>query len=437
MDKLIPLFFCLSLVFGQDTTNTIRHKLHIDMAAQGYYQNGVGYDEVRMPDYLRSTRPIHHSPTHITDNPLLHGAYFFDVDAELELAKGFDFHANLIGEHRGFSYGVYDTDNMILYPKAKVVIDQALNVFSKKTRFFLSLGNKTDLSIYEGLTLYNLDAQGWEVFLQWGKLRFTRVHISDADRWIGLNIGDTFDHFFSIEGLTLSQKWKSDLRAGWYTYNDDGLKFSTGFYKNHNLRIYAQGGYRLSGEASDFNRTSAGLLGVKFRRERDKWSLHSTLEIRRYGAAFNDGYKNARVSYRGLPEKIVWSGSDVLESPYGNTIGQNLYPLSLYDRPFSQWSVFTEYQGKHVGAVIFQLHGKYHLYKSLMCRISLDMNEVIAQGEEPFMYPFYRLGIGWEPMKNNYFMMGISNKGMNLDAHYPTFYLYKYPTFHLEMKRVL
>jgi hypothetical protein len=441
MARLILLLCCLSLVLGQDSALvTLGNRLYLDVAAGGYYQAEFDKEEVLMPEYLKIHRGKNYSTLHATDNPLFHGAYFMDLDVKLEMAKGFEFHTNLIGEHRGFSYGVYDTKSMILYPKGKVVIDQDFKLLKKNSKFFLSLGNKTDFSIYEGLTIYNLDAQGWEVYMQWGHLRFTRCHISDVNQWIGLNIGDAFDHFLSLEGLPMLKNWKSDIRIGHYKYRGEGLKFSSGFYTDRDLRIYIQGGHQTTGSSDDFIRKSAGLAGIKFKRNKKAWAVATVLEIRGYGANFNQGYKNTSVSYRAWSDYGIWLttdgyGTGSADSYYGNTIGNNLYPLSLYDRPFSQWAAFTEYQGKDIGALTLQIDGKYHFYKSFMCRASFDINHIYTQGEESFMYPFYTAGIGWEPRNNNYFMLGISNKGMNLDEHYPTFYLYKYPFFHLEMKR--
>ena len=62
---------------------------------------------------------------------------------------------------------------------------------------------------------------------------------------------------------------------------------------------------------------------------------------------------------------------------------------------------------------------------------------MMAEGEKPFTYPFYTIGFGWEPVDENYLMVVVTNKGMNLDVNYPTFYLYKVPYFGLTLKRNL
>jgi hypothetical protein len=90
-----------------------------------------------------------------------------------------------------------------------------------------------------------------------------------------------------------------------------------------------------------------------------------------------------------------------------------------------------------VGSVTLRLGGKYLIYRKFIIRCDLDINYVFAQGEKSFVYPFYTIGVGWEPLENNFLIFGISNKGINLDEHYPTFYLYKYPVFHLVIKRII
>ena len=52
-------------------------------------------------------------------------------------------------------------------------------------------------------------------------------------------------------------------------------------------------------------------------------------------------------------------------------------------------------------------------------------------------YPFVTLKVGYEPFKNNKIAVMMSNKGMNLNKNYPTFYAYKEPFFGLSFSRDL
>ncbi|MDH5400444.1 MAG: hypothetical protein OEX02_19980, partial [Cyclobacteriaceae bacterium] len=344
--------------------------------------------------------------------------------------KGVTFHADFIGEHRGFSYGVYDTDNMIVYPRAEFTADRTISLFQKPLNFYVSVGNKQDVRLYEGLALYNLDAQGWDIHAQWAKFRITYHQLSDLHRWIGLNIGDSYDLLMSLEGLNITDTWKTDIKAGSYIYDSSpslteptGIKVSASIYGGH-TRFYLQSALRFNPDTSFQNKT-AFVVGATRSLEQSRWSVDGRAEFRYYGSYFNRGYKNS-VSYR-----------DYNKGTYRNTIGRSLYPLSLYDRPFSQWAVFTEYTAMDVKGLTINGHGRYFMVKDLFLDLSADANLIMASGEKAFLYFYYTLAVGWQPLPDNYFMLGISNKGMNLDVHYPTHYFYKHPFFHLTLKRMI
>jgi len=46
-----------------------------------------------------------------------------------------------------------------------------------------------------------------------------------------------------------------------------------------------------------------------------------------------------------------------------------------------------------------------------------------VSNEEPFLYPFYNLGLGWSPVRGTTIALSHTNRAMNLDKHYPTLYL--------------
>lgn len=438
--KLISLQFsgfCLALFLlpeclpGQDSTKIgLKDYLEIDIAGGGFYQASTKNKAINLPDFIKTVR----NPRGIyiaTDNPLFHGAYYFDIYAKLQIIEGVSFQADFIGEHRGFSYGVYDTNNMIIFPRGAFIIDKTISLWNKPLNFFISVGNKPNATIYEGLTLANIDAQGWDIHVQWGHFRFTYYQLSDVQNWIGLNISDSYDSYISLEGIKIFKHWKSDIRLGIYNYETDflikhrtGIKFSSGFYSK-DWRVYMELNNRFNeNRDSSALKNIATMIGVNYTKTEKKWSLKSKLEFKYYGSFFNKGYRNRSVKYR-----------DPAKGIYANTIGDNLYPLSLYNRPLNQWALFTEYQNKDVKGLIFQASGKYFIHKRFFIKATGDINYIFAEGEKPFAYPFYAFDIGWEPLEKNSFSVGITNKGMNLDVHYPTFYLYKYPFFNLSLKR--
>ena len=65
----------------------------------------------------------------------------------------------------------------------------------------------------------------------------------------------------------------------------------------------------------------------------------------------------------------------------------------------------------------------------------MDINALYAEGLAPFVYPFYTIGLGWQPDERTNIAVIMTNRGMNLDLHYPTLYLYKHPFFGYTMTR--
>jgi hypothetical protein len=113
------------------------------------------------------------------------------------------------------------------------------------------------------------------------------------------------------------------------------------------------------------------------------------------------------------------------EPEYNNTIGDNMYPLKYFNRPFMQWAVFTEYQWKNIWGINTQSKIIFDLIGKLKGNVDLDLNAIFAENENAFIYPFCSFGFNYDLEKDVVIKFLISNKAMNLDIHYPSFYLLK------------
>lgn len=389
---------------------------------------------IRMPDYLKDEKTGSDlakrysvlKKDELTDNPLKHGAMYIDLGLEAGkggVRLGFD----IIMEHRGMSYGVYNMDNIVIFPKFHAALDTALQVRGETIEIGASAGNHDDFSIYEGLTIYNIDAQGVYAYLKWRNFRLWHSHIGDLSNGVGLDIEDAMDYALSIEDFDLSDKLLLNIQAGYYYYPmrpkpaDDALKrgvnVSIALTRKESLRIYSQLAIReVEDPAYSGIKRCGHLAGCKYRYKNDKLDISLVAERRFYGRYFNWGYKNTGGGFRYRPNN---AGSNL----YGSTVGDYLYPLSLYFRPFGQWAVYTEYQGRDVQSLIFRAEVRYGLPAGFFIDSYLDFNHIEVSNEPSFLYPFYDIGIGWEPVKGVYTRFGWTNRGMNLDRHYPTLYL--------------
>ncbi|MGE3802795.1 MAG: hypothetical protein AB7H80_17405 [Candidatus Kapaibacterium sp.] len=397
--------------------------------------------QLLLRDRIRSQEWEANSYT-IQDNPLWHAAAAVDVDALFHPWPGLSLMVGVTGENRGISYGVSSTQNSILLPRYQFRIDTTLKLFGEEFGVTATAGDFREKRFGEGLFFNKRDVEGGEITLRYENFLFTIEKVGDAFAGVGLNLDDV--DFYSVEyrdiplpanitaGVGLNGQWfvqKNDfgyldqsprqLLLDSVKLLDRGFGF-TGYvaFPDSTVRFYTQGSLRASeGGGSVMSRT-AFLAGTSFNFATSALQLEGFAEYKFYGGLFNHGYRNTDVYYRD-PEQ---------SAEFANTIGPHLYQLRWFDLPFAQWPLFAEYQNlKDVTGWTLNVHAKWFLYERFALRGMLDMTYIVPEKEESFLYPFYDVGIAWEPYDNFSLILSGTNKGMNLDKHYPTFYLYSKP----------
>lgn len=368
----------------------------------------------------------------INDNPLKHSAFFFDFGLKTKLS-GINLDLDIIGEHRGVSYGTFNTKEMIVFPKYNVSFDTSFSLFNQKILIGTNFGNVDNAGLYEGLTIYNLDIQSIDVYLQWKMLRLSYHQIGDMAFNIGLNIDDQFDYILSLEDIKISDDWISTFRVG-YTYlnkiiyykdpikNNEGMSISANLRKDK-FKLYTQFSIKDLNYSGVNNSGNAFLAGINYKYADSTFESSICSEYRFYGSYFNQDFINTTVSYRNYNN---------YGNSFDNTIGKILYPLYFYERPFSQWAVYTEYQNISVSGFILQINSKYRFYKDFKVLCFVDLNYIKPGNYSGIICPFYNIGLSWEPQKIYSFQLTATNRGMNLDKHYPTLYLYSSPQIMLQ-----
>ncbi|MBD3179997.1 MAG: hypothetical protein GF417_10575 [Candidatus Latescibacteria bacterium] len=389
---------------------------------------------IDMPDYIRSRKiysplasrhPELHQNT-LTDNPLIHAATFNEISMEARRC-GLKITSRLLMEHRGMSCGVYNMENTALIPKLNISADSSFSLSGEEIHFGLSAGNYDNITIGKGLTLYNIDLQGICSYLRWGRVKAGYNSFGDLVGSYDIMINDAAYYSLSLMQIHLIERLELDIEAGLYKYlaGDEGNtvedEISLGFEirRGKSLRIYSETGLRNYNDTF-FDRIDQGanLVGIALNLERDRFDFTAAAERRYYGRYFNlgfaseSGYFNFRENSGNLSH---------------NSIGTHLYPVSHFLRPFSQWAVYTEYQGKDVSSYILQADLSYDFPGGLFASSHIDFNYILASNEDPFLYPFYRVAAGWKPLERSRCSIGITNRAMNLDEQYPTLYLLKSP----------
>jgi hypothetical protein len=440
--------YSILLVFGLflpgrvwSQTDTLQKAFRFDITAGFYHQKSFtsGNDprEINLPSYLSQRRPQEPTLANTwdlnnnlaTDNPLGHGASFFRFHAWYNITSDISLYGSLEVTNGGFSWGPYNTFNTAILPRYWGTYNKAFHIGSSPFKFYAKIGNFENFKSYEGLTMYNIDMQGVVANLQYRKLHFTSTSVTDLQKSLGLNIDGTRNYKVSVEDVHIGKNWKTDIQAGVQQL----LSTSTGSYMNMISAAIYQGPFRMYTEASyryndlfDPSLNSAFLCGIKGSSKLSKIQMKYSLEYRYYGGGFNYGFrKEENTHYRKIDKGAG-----------GNFVGDQVYPISYLNRPFSQWAVFTEYNNKRwVEGITLNAQIDYPISTKLKWIIDLDMNIIATEKEQPFLYPFYKTGLKATAYKGTYVAVTLTNKTMNLDNFYTSYYCLKHPAFQFELRR--
>lgn len=433
-----------ALASGQVVDSLPVNTLKFDISAGFYYQALVGGDpssrlHFLTPPYLAQRRPQEPELANrwglngldITDAPQGHGPSYYRFHSWYKLNNSLELYGSITADHRGFSWGPYNTFNLVFIPRYYANYHQTFQLKNgENLTLFGKAGYFEDYRNYEGLTLYNLDLQGLEGGVQWRKLRFSVKQFGDLVQAYGLNTDGVVDYQFSLNGLNWGRGWRSDIKAGSQTligfYDDSSQLLTLSANARHDqLAFYLEGSYRKT--APTMQLSTAFLAGVTYKVSTSRLDLNYRLEYRYYGGGFNRNLRNETATHFRRTDQ--GSGR--------NFIGDQVYPLSFFGRPFSQWAVFTEYDKQWVQGGTLYTTNSYSLSKAVRLFAELDFNLIIAQGESPFLYPFYNCGVRFGTLSNTFLGLTLTNRTMNLDKHYTTYYATQTPIFQLELKRDL
>lgn len=445
---LTAALLCCVTAFSQDTTLE-KWTFKKTISYWGKWQTYAPDAGVKMPAVIKRSRqssaqlPVRFDT--VTDNPLRHGATYVALHTQSGYRNKVFLFADVYGEHRGVSYGLYDRNNTLLYPVLRIEAKDTLRFFSKVVELSGKTGQFLDERLDEGLTIYNIDVQGIQLRARLKNIEFQATLYGDLSNGIGLNVDDLVAHSvrrqFSDRNNYIGLSWViayppyAPLK-NFYSLNFFGRK------SGKDRAVYFQLGYRPFSDDFFKKQTvfdhAAFVAGASTQYEGKRFRYETAVELRHYGWLFNALHSDARVRYR-MP------ASNVVEM-YANTVGNYLYPLRKFSTPFSQWAVFTEYAGFTVNAVTLQGKSAYLFSRKAECGLAYDFN--LIQGRlndffsvQPnesrstsFLYPFFEGSFSYLPAENFNVSLFLSNKAMNLDVSYPTHYLLARPTVGLSVK---
>lgn len=430
-------------VYSQDSTHKELFRFNVSGAIYSQQlplTQGEKATEIKVPLYLRQRRSQEpdlaatwelDKTLKATDNPMGHGASYFRFHSWCFLKDSIEIYGSAEINNAGFSWGPYNTYNIALIPRYHISYTKPFRIGNKPFSFFMKAGIFENFRLDEGVTFYNMDMQGVQAYLQYKKMKFTTSLIADMQFSTGLNIDGIRNQQLKFEKLKLSSNWNVDLELSHEKYlgpQQGTHAVNTALsVNNRSSRFYTQLAYRFN-DTFSLQQNFAFLAGLENKFQSKRFTLLTKLEYRYYAIGFNNGFrKEWNTHYRRTDRPI---GS--------NFTGDQVYLISFNERAFSQWAVFTEYNAKvWVNCVTATISGNLILHKNLSFIGNVDFNLINAEGEKPFLYPFFRTGFKFEPAKHTYLSLYVSNATLNLDKHYTTYYLLRYPTFQAVLKRDL
>lgn len=445
MRKNIITFLIILLAlktFSQDNKDSTDLQFLFNIEAQSFYQpniklirNGEFYSVHN--DIVSDIwgNPVPPKFEYVTDNPFNHSAFYARLNSTSSYKNKYILSLDVVIEHRGMSRGINDLNSIVVFPLYRFDIYEKFKVFNDSLDFTFKLGCFTNNKVHQGLKIYNLNAQGFKLNLEWKDFNIQFQDIADLSFGVGLMLEELHDISFVYKklfskrrtmelGINSSFNSYSMLNNASDVYNISGY-FNFGafgeFHFSNKWKAYFQ--YEMRNTPYlNIAENSAVLLGVEFTKQISKISFSLNPEFRYYGWVYNYGHKNDSVSYR-FDEN---SEHDYETQPLPS-VGQYLYPLMNYNNQFSQWAVYTDYQYQNIAG--FELRAKFHWQFHNRFSFNTDietmtlLKEFESNGSNLFTYLFYTNSLICDLGKKFIIRLDLSNKAMNLDKHYQTFYM--------------
>lgn len=448
MNTKLLLFLTFNIIYNScaASEDSSIKKFSIDYSLQWNHTLNTITDSRKLIEfnensYVSKIREINksiNSSKYITDNPLSHGASYASILFKFQPINSLKLSIELLGEHRGSSYGFLNYKNIAFFPLFSIDFKDSIDILNsifkaKKNNIFFKGGLLTKIKIDEGIMIYNTDAHGYQLGLRLNNFEFSRSHYGDFVNYIGLNIDDFINYNFKYylkDSIYLSSSYtianevynKSNNNNSVFSISGRYKKFYTSIayrYSNVNkINDYYLETYdnfyntNLNNYSVNFIEPFSFLVGYQNKFKNKKSTTELLSEIRFYGKFFNFNRINNAKKYRNISQSIS----------YANTIGENLYPIYRTNYSFSQWNVFTEYVGQNIIGLNLDLKHEHNLYKKLFFDIQIDANILKPFNESYTILAFYRTGLKLKIIDNSEVFVGVTNKTMNLDIHYPSFY---------------
>ncbi len=454
IQRLFCIIACIILIqnniSSQVKKDSTALRFDIDLEAKMLFQNMYGVSNYNYnADIVTNEfgQAQYRQYNYLTDAPLYHGAFYGLFKTKTSFKNKYSLLLDLMVEDRGISYGANDINKFVVYPIYQFEINEKFRFFSDSLKVSIKAGSFVNNRLNEGLKIYNIDTQGSDILLDWKNIFFRFHVVGDLSHGVGLALGELTDYSIGYNLRVTDKKWIKlgvNYNVNEYSWNYYNNKYD--FFNNDPYNCYGLNGeYHTSknteyyfqyevrnSKNSNYLEKSGLVLGTKFGIQKSKFTAKINSEFRYYGWLYNFRHKQDSVFYRQKDGNTVINNRP-------NTIGNYLYPLKNFENPYSQWAVYTDYQYQNIAGIELRADINWEFTKHWNAKVNFEsctlLKEFKTFESNVFTNYFYTFGIVYQPLKDIAISLNLSNKMMNLDRYYQTFYMAKQPKFGLSISK--
>lgn len=370
----------------------------------------------------------------VTDNPFHHLGAYASGNITYQLSAGSSVTVRSIVEQRGWSYGIHMKENLVFIPEFYFNINDSIRFRNSTIKTMFNVGNNIPTGLSSDPILYNTDYIG--VFFSATDDRNTLSFLGMGDMAWG--ISNNIEELLRIV-YSRSMYWGKDFKIIPFINLDminayflDALPQTMHYgILRIGSEIYYKSGAKIAASidfADPLNQSKRE--GKAFTIEYLKafslnnFSFKINPRFRFYSRAYNENHFLLSVNYR--KDGIIKDG---------NSVGKYVYPLRNYYREVSQWGLYTEYQNQDIFGSELVIKCNWSPTKSTYSNLHIEdifltKNKDISNS---FNYFFFTYEAGVRYKSNLQCGITVTNKAMNLDTHYHTFYQRKIPYLGLHL----
>lgn len=361
----------------------------------------------------RDIQDINFKGQTIPDNPMYHFAIYNGITLHTKINKKYHFETGIFMEERSFSGGSNTVKNWVLFPKITFTVRDTLNIGRQTIRFYGKGGDFWAEDMSDIIRFYNIDFQAVDARLGYKRFDFGLAVIGDLSRNIGLGLTELYKFYMQYNGAKIknvSSVSVNELIVRGALGHPEKYDYNIANYIRYDFDTFTsletQIDFRINKTYS-----ASKALAVKFSKKLNaNFDIHAA--VRYFDSEFNYGYATFGPRFRDG----------------GSYVGPQLYPLKNFHRSMNQWALMTKQQGADVLNVEICLKAKKNLTSKISLYSNLDLNLVYNfRARNDIYYPIYEAGLSYAFFKDFIYSIGITNKQMNLDTYFQTFYLSNKP----------